>query len=143
MAVSGKWYTKAQANMMKGLFDLEDDTIKVMLCTSSYTLDKEAHEFKDDITNEVVGAGYTAGGATLANKAISSPSAGVTKFDADDAEWAASTITARYAIIYKDTGVDSTSPLLGYVDFGEDKITTSTVFRVQWSPDGVLTLTQN
>ena len=40
------------------------DTFKVMLTTSSYTEDKDAHDFRNDVTNEVTGTGYTAGGNT-------------------------------------------------------------------------------
>lgn len=46
------------------------DTIKVALLTSSYTPNYDTHDFFDDITNEVTGTGYTAGGATLGSKTV-------------------------------------------------------------------------
>jgi len=44
-----------------GEIDFGDDTIKVMLSTESYVPDQDTHEFRDDVTNEVAGTGYTAG----------------------------------------------------------------------------------
>ena len=46
------------------------DTIKMALCTSLYTPDYDLHDYFNDVTNEVVGTGYTAGGAALASKTV-------------------------------------------------------------------------
>ena len=147
MAVSAYWFGKAIANAFGGeteaeskVIDYLTDTIKVMLCTSSYTPSQDTHETKADVTNEVTGDGYTAGGATLANKTLSydAPSNTV-KFDADDVEWTDSTITARYAVIYDDTpSGDSNKCLLGYIDFGENKASNAGSFKIQWHTDGIL-----
>jgi len=142
MTVSAKWYGNAFIKAFNKEIDFDTDTIKVMLCTSSYTPDQDAHDYKDDVTNEVVGDGYTAGGATLTNKTIGyTADTNVIKIDADDTSWAASTITARYAVIYDDTGTASTSPLLGYIDFGEDKSSSAGTLLIQWSADGMLKVT--
>ncbi len=58
--------------------------------------------------------------------------------DAADVTWASSTITARYAAIYKDTGSAATSPLMGWVDFGQDESSSNGNFTIQWSPNGIL-----
>lgn len=126
---------------MNGGIDLDTDTIKVALVTSSYTPDQDAHDFFNDVTNEVVGTGYTAGGASLANKAVTADNTdneGV--FDADDVSWTTSTITARGAVIYKDTGVSSTSALICYLDFSSDKVSTAGTFTIQWNAEGILNL---
>jgi hypothetical protein len=81
---------------MNRSIDLDTDTIKVLLVTSAYTPDQDAHTKRSDVTNEVSGTGYTAGGATLANKSVSADTTdneGVS--DADDSTWGSSTITAR------------------------------------------------
>lgn len=84
----------------------------------------------------------TAGGATLANKSVGyTGGTNVTKVDADDVTWSSSSITARIAVLYKDTGTASTSPLIGYVDFGEDKTSDSGNFTVQFDSAGIFTLT--
>jgi hypothetical protein len=132
-------YNSFKKRLMQKDIDLANDTIKVMLVTSGYTPDADAHEFKSDVTNEASGTGYTAGGAALANKAVTQDDTddeGV--FDADDTVWAASEITARGAVIYKDTGVATTSPLIYYIDFGSDKTTYGTDFKIQWNAEGIL-----
>ena len=100
-------------------------------------MDDDNDEYFDDVDNEVAGAGYVAGGGTLAN-ASNSVASKTTTLDADDYTWANSTITAYYAIIYKDTGVAATSPLICYIDFGENKITNNTDFKVTFNASGII-----
>jgi hypothetical protein len=121
--------------------DLDTDTIKVALVTSSYTPNADTHDFFDDVTNEVVGTGYTAGGATLATPTVTLDTANDrVDFDADDTQWTTSTITARAAVIYKSTGTASTSPLIAYIDFSTDQISSAGTFLIQWSASGILRL---
>ena len=139
MATTTTVYNSYKKDVLDGTIDLVNDTIKVALCTSSYTPDIDAHSFFDDITNEVVGTGYTAGGETLGTKTTTQDNTddeGV--FDAADTTWSSSTITARYAIIYKDTGTASTSPLICYVDLGEDKTSVSGDFTLSWNAEGII-----
>lgn len=134
-------YNSFKKLIMDGSIDLDTDTIKVALVTSTYTPDQDAHDFFDDVTNEVSGTGYTAGGASLANKAVTADNTdneGV--FDADDVSWTTATITARAAILYKSTGVASTSALIAYVDFTADKTSTAGTFTISWNSEGILNL---
>lgn len=141
MAVTAKAYSNMPLNALEKLMNLETDTIKCMLCTASYTPNQDAHDFKNDITNEVSGTGYTAGGAEVANPAVTI-SAKVTKFDGDNVAWANSTITARYAVLYDDTpAADADKPLLIYVDFGEDKSSENGTFQITWDASGIFTVT--
>ena len=123
--------------------DLDTDTIKVALCTSTYAPNKDTHDFFNDITNEVTGTGYTAGGATLGSVTWTYNSTTDTwTLDAADVVWGSSTITARYAIIYVDTaGASSTDPLIGYVDFESNVSSTAGNFTIQWNASGILTVT--
>lgn len=150
MAVSGKVYANAVLGQYGGAgdgtsqsarrVDWLGDTIKVMLCTSSYTPSQTTHAYKSSVTNEVTGTGYTAGGATLGSTTATKSSLTVS-LDAADTSWTSSTITARYAVIYKSTGSDATSPVLGYVDFGADATSTSGTFTITWDAAGVFTWT--
>lgn len=128
--------------IMNGGIDLDTDTIKVMLVTSSYTPDQDAHDFINDVSaNEVSGTGYTAGGATLASVAVTADNTdneGV--FDAADTTWSTSTITARGAVLYKDTGNAATSPVICYFDFGSDKVSSAGDFTIAWNSEGILNL---
>ena len=58
-------YNSFKRDIMNGSIDLDTDTIKVMLVTSTYTPNQDTHTKRSDVTNEVSGTGYTAGGATL------------------------------------------------------------------------------
>lgn len=142
MAVTAKWYGLAFTSAFTKKIDTAD-TFKVMLCTSSYTPNQDTHQYKSDVTNEVSGTGYTAGGATLTSFAASyDTSTNVLKIDADDTSWTTSTITARYAVIYDSTpGSDATRPLLAYVDFGADVSTTAGTLSITWNASGIATVT--
>jgi len=124
-------YNSAVDDMARGAIDFDTDTFKVMLVTSSYTPNKDTHDKRDDVTNEVSGTGYTAGGVTSACT--------VTKDTANDrvtlsfaaVNWASSTITARAAVIYKSRGgLASTDELVCYVDFGADVSSSSATFSL-------------
>jgi len=147
MAITAKWYCKA----LEGQYgttaarrvDWVGDTIKVALATSSFTPNQDTQDFYDDLTNEVAnGNGYTTGGATLGTKSVTFDGATNTvALKAATTSWTASTFTCRYAVIYKDTGTPSTSPLLGYVDLDGDQSVSSGTFSLVWdSTTGVMKL---
>lgn len=141
MAVTAYLYGSFPAKLANKEIDWDTDTIKVALTTSTYTPNQDTHDYFNDITNEVTGTGYTAGGATLASKTVTYTSGTNTQaFDAADVTWSASTITARYAIIYDSTGTSSTSALIGYVDFGADVISSGGDFTIQWNASGIFTI---
>lgn len=135
-------YNSFKRDIMNGSIDLDTDTIKIMLVTSSYTPNIDTHTKRSDITNEVSGTGYTAGGATLANKAVTADNTndrGV--FDADDVSWTTSTITARGAVLYKSRGgASSADELIMYLDFSTDYTSTAGTFLITWNASGILTL---
>lgn len=139
MATTTVIYNSYKLNTLDAAIDLANDTIKVALLTSSYTPDIDTHAFFDDLTNEVSGTGYTTGGMALAGKTTTQDNTdneGV--FDANDLTWSTSTITARYAVIYKDTGTPSTSPLICYIDFGENFASASGNFTLSWNSEGII-----
>lgn len=147
MAVTAYWYGKG----LEGQYgttsarrvDWVSDTINVALCASSYTPDQDADDFFDDVSNEISGPGYTAGGAALGTKSVNYDSATNTvSLRAATTSWTSASFTARYAVIYKSTGTAGTSPLLGYVDFGGDETVSSGTFSIAWdATDGVLKIT--
>jgi len=118
----------------RGSIDFDTDSFKVMLTTSAYTEDKDAHDFRNDVTNEVAGTGYSAGGnaATVsvnldtANDRVDITLGGTT--------WTTSTITARKAVYYKARGGASTADeLIAVNDFGSDVSTTAGTFTLNAS----------
>ena len=127
---------------MDGAFDLVNNTIKIMLVTSAYTPNADTHTTRADVTNEVTGTGYTAGGATLASKAVTQDNTddeGV--WDAADVTWASSSITARGAVLYQSNGgVASGDPLIAYIDFSTDQTSSSGDFTIQWATEGIINI---
>lgn len=141
MAIA-KMYGNFLAKALNKEIDLDTDTIKVMLCTSGYAPNQHTHIYKSSVTNEVssTGTNYTTRGKALTGLAITY-STGVVKFDADNIQWDSSTMTARYAVIYQDTGNDTTSVLIGYVDFEVDQASSNGTFLITWDAGGIFTIT--
>lgn len=135
-------YNSFKKNIMNGTIDLDTDSIYVLLVTSTYTPDIDAHAFRSDITNEVSGTGYTTGGKVISNAAVTQDNTddeGV--FDGDDVSWTTATITARGAVLYKNRGgASSADELIGYIDFGSDKSSTAGTFTIQWAAEGIINL---
>lgn len=142
MATTTTFYNSYKKNCLDGTIDLVNDTIKLALCTSSYTPNVDTHAFFDDITNEVSPSGsYSAGGVTLGTKTTTqddTDNEGV--FDCADVSITSSTITARYAIVYKDTGTPGTSPLIAYIDFGENKSSSAGTFGITINAEGLINI---
>jgi hypothetical protein len=91
--------------------------------------------------NEVVGVNYTDKGQALANKAVSY-SGIIGKFDADDVNWANATITARFAILWKNGTANSiVNPLILMAlldDSPADVASIGADFKVIWNSGGIL-----
>jgi hypothetical protein len=146
MAVTTNWYGNAFKNYLSGVanssWDWDTDTIKISLHTATYAPNLDTHDFYDDVTNEVSSAGYTAGGATLANKTVTVDTGNnQVEFDADDVSWTGVSFTTRYAVVYKSTGTASTSPLIAVIDFGADQTVSGVNFSIIFSSDGVIRAT--
>ena len=135
-------FNSFKRDIMNGALDLDTDTINVMLVTSTYTPDQDAHTKRSDVTNEVSGTGYSAGGSALAGKAVTvdnTDNEGV--FDANDLSWTTATITARGAVLYKARGgASSADELICYIDFGADKTSTAGTFTIAWNAEGIINL---
>jgi hypothetical protein len=142
MSITAKVYGLAQQSLANKEIDFDTDTIMVMLCTSTYTPNQDTHRYKSDITNEVTGTGYTATGQALTSKTVTydAPSNTLTLSTANPS-WAASTITARYAVFYDASpATDATRPLILYWDFGADVSSSSGTFTLTINASGLLTL---
>lgn len=124
-------------SLAKKEVDLATDSLKVMLCTSAYSLNQDTHQYKSHVTNEITGPGYTAGGIALANVTLTyDASTNELVLDADDVAWPASTLVARHAIVYDDTPATN-KPLIGALTFDSDIASTDAPFQVVWHPSGI------
>lgn len=142
MAGSWKWYGSGLLKLATGSIDLDTDTFKIMLTTSTYTPNQDTHDFRDDVTNEVSGTGYTAGGATLAGVSVTYDAASnQVRVSWTDPTWPSSSITARTAVIYKSRGGASTADeLVAYCTEAADVTSTAATFTVDL-PAPTLTIT--
>lgn len=106
--MSNSLYAKGKEKILSASINFPSDTIKVALVKNTYPQNLTTDEFYSTLSTYVVGAPQT-----LASKTVTG---GV--FDAADATWLAVTAgdTFEAVVIYKDTGVAATSPLLAYID---------------------------
>lgn len=134
-------YNSGKVKLGDGSIDWDTDTIKVSLHTSTYSPDVDNDVFFSDTSNELSGGGYTSGGNTLDNCAVTQDNTNDRAiYDADDETFAAFTGTFRYLVVYKDTGVAATSPLICVIDLGSDETITNGSYDITWSAGGVFNL---
>ena len=101
------------------------DTYKIALYTSAAALDATTTAYS--ATNEVVGTGYSAGGATLSGFAVSGSGSTAWLDFTTDPTWATATITARGALIYNSS---KSNKAVCVLDFGSDVSSTAATFTV-------------
>jgi predicted DsbA family dithiol-disulfide isomerase len=128
-------YNSFWEDLATGAIDLDTDTIKVILTTSSYSENKDTHTKRSDVTNELSTAnGYTAGGETVAVTIAKNTTTDTITYTFAAAAWATSTITARKAVYYKSRGgADTADELIAINDFGTNVSSTGGTFTVNAS----------
>lgn len=126
MAITQAMCSSFKQQILLGEHDLDTDVLKIALYTSSATLSAATTVYTT--SDEVVGAGYTAGGNTLSGATVSL--SGTTAYvDFSDTSWTTATITARGALIYNSSKSDKAVAVL---DFGADKTSTAGTFTIQF-----------
>ena len=101
-------YGKGKEKLLTAAIDLSSDTIKAALVSSAYSQNLSTDEFYSTISAYVLGTPQTLGTKTT--------TLGV--FDAADINFVAVAAgdTAKAVVLYKDTGLASSSPLLAFID---------------------------
>ena len=119
---------------------MEAETHKELLVQDGYTPAYDTHDFRDDITNEVSGTGYTAGGVACTGTEWTI-TAGLMTFDMVDTVYSTVTITdAMGGVYYFNVGTAGTDQLLLLQDFVTAASATAADFTIQHAAGGVLTL---
>lgn len=136
-------YSDAPNRALDGtLGDVTTADVNVALLDDSHTKDLDANEVFDDLSADEISntgsndSGYTAGGETLTTASLSRSST-VTTFDADDVTWGSSTIDAGHAVVYEDTGDDTTASLITHVDFEGEQSSDNGDFTISWDSNGI------
>jgi hypothetical protein len=114
--------------------DISAGTVKAALVdTGTYTYNA-AHDFYDDVSAAVVGTPQTIGTKTYTD--------GV--FDGDNVRYTAvSGNTCEAIVIYIDTGVAGTSPLVAYIDTGVTGLPVTPNggdINITWNASGIFAL---
>lgn len=125
------------------VIDLDSHNFKCMLTGSGQTLTPafagaSGDCRKSDLTAEVVGPGYPAGGILIE---VTTARAGhIVTVDALDFYLPNTSVSAKYAVFYDDT--NGTKDLLGYVNLnpaGGSVAAVNGQFAIYWSPNGLFT----
>lgn len=112
-----------------GEINFDADTFYCLLVTSSYVPNKDTDTKRSDVTNEVIGAGYTADGKPITAIVLNDTANDKTTITFSAVSWATATITAAAAVIYKYRGgAANLDNLVAYVDFGGNVSSTSGTF---------------
>lgn len=138
MAVTISLYNHTAQRFASGA-NAVGDTYKVKLFTAA-TFDATHTTETAAGGTEVSNTGYTAGGATLANVAVTTVTTNDAKFDADDVSWTATgaALAASCARIYNSTD----SAPVAFIDFGgTESAGTGTDFKLVWNASGIFTFT--
>ena len=135
----GYIYNNFKHQVMEGEFDLLNDVIKVALVTAHAPDIDTDTQWSDASGDEEAGAGYSAGGETLAGKAVTVDNAndrGV--FDGNDVTWSGLDVgTPSHAVMYDDT--HASDLLIAYWE-----VTTASNggdYTLQWHANGIILLT--
>jgi len=110
-------YLKGTEQRGLGNIAWESDTIKLDYMAPAYTPAPTTEDFLSDVSANIASGAPT---ETLANADVRIDAANSrVEFDADDVSSGSITTTTDKFIIYKDTGVAATSPLIACIDIVE------------------------
>lgn len=136
MAIAQAMCTSFKEDLFQKEQDLDSDTIKIALYTSSASLGAATTAYTT--SGEVAsGNGYTTGGETLTNPVIGT--SGTTAYvDFDNPEWTSASFTTAGALIYNKTvyDADNTKGSIAVLNFGGDFTVTSGTFRIVFPSPG-------
>ncbi|WED25147.1 DUF4403 family protein [Roseobacter phage CRP-902] len=132
MAIAQAMCTSFKEDLFQKEQDLDSDTIKIALYTSSASLGAATTAYTT--SGEVAsGNGYTTGGETLTNPVIGT--SGTTAYvDFDNPEWTSASFTTAGALIYNDTTAGNNA--IAVLNFGGDFTVTSGTFRIVFPSPG-------
>lgn len=133
MAITTAICNSYKQEILEGVHALAD-VYKVALFTSAATLGASTTAYST--TNEVVGTGYTAGGATLSG-ILTGLSGSTSYLTFSDPSWATSTITARGCLVYNSS---KSNKAVAAFDFGADITSTAGTFTVDFPAAGASAL---
>lgn len=116
-------------DVFNGAVTPSSDTFYMMLTTSGYVPSQSANMKRSDVTNEVTGTGYTAGGTPITCTVLSVTGVNQNILSFSNPSWANASFTANAGVIYKHRGgASSADNLVAYAAFGSNITATSGTF---------------
>jgi len=136
-------FTNFTRNLCLARHNFSSDTLKVLLVSSVPSeANLDSWIARSDVTNEITGTGYTAGGIAQAYTFNAIDTANnrstITLTDIVNG-WTGATFSAAGAIVYKNSGVASTDYLIDFVDFLGTITTTAGNFSIDYVSDILIT----
>ena len=123
------FFDSALSDIATDAINLSADTFYMLLVSSAPN--RATMLKRSDISSEVTGTGYTAGGNACALTLANDTTNHKETVTAASTSWTAATITAVGAVIYKHRGgAASADNLLCYLDFGGTVTSTAGTFAV-------------
>lgn len=118
--------------------NFEADTFNMALCTNTYTPDADAHDFYNDITNELASSGgYTQPGPQLDSVVINlTVTTDYLTVDFADETISSASFTARQGVLFDNTL--TSDPLISAHDFGQDYTASAGNFVIQPAATGAI-----
>jgi hypothetical protein len=130
-----------KANLGNGTFDMDGNTFKAALFTSSASLSAGTGEVFGDLTNEVAnGNGYTSGGVSLTSPTFNQSSGTAAFKTGNNPSWtgSGSGFAARYMVLYASGTLNGkANPLVGFL------LLDSSPADVSFAPGNTVTVVQN
>lgn len=122
-------YGKAKQSLLNGEFNISSDSLKVLLVTESYVPNQNTDQFVSNISGSYI---------EQRTSSLTNVTNILGVIDADDVTVAQySGLAFKALVIYKDSGTDSTSRLLAYIDTATGipflGINATTDITINWS----------
>ena len=137
--MASAFFNTGKGEILKGNIDLVNDTINYAFMKTTWTPNIDTEDNYDDVSANVAGGSSA---AALAGKAVNVDATNNrAEFDATDLSLASQTFsdTSDKILIYKNTGVASTSTLICYIEITSIQPVGGTV-TVTWDTEGIFSI---
>lgn len=127
-------------DQLSGMHDLVNDTLFFAMYTTKANIDPQTVDLRSALSNELIGAGYTAGGVQITQTVIYTPGGARPVIDFADltfgggANWGITNDAAAGGVIYNTTAGPQQGKVIWVISFGGGRSVNNGTFKVNW-PD--------
>jgi hypothetical protein len=125
-------YNSVLTDLINGDLDFAVDSFKLLLVGVGYTASKDGHDRRNDVSSEISGTGYTAGGNATTCTITNDTNKKILTFSS--VSWPSATFTTAGGVIFKARGgASSADELIAYLDFSGEVVSSGGTFSVSTS----------